>query len=114
MIDFDGMDIVIQTPRDDDQVRRALSTALLMPPERVAVINDVGDYPETGAADVVCVTSPVDGEFTRLLSVQVSHQALPYDSREQLMQRICDVLDTRCLVPTTPLIRIPCGCCRLE
>ena len=99
MIEFSGVDMIAQHQTDDDGVRRALAAALGVPQERVAVVADMNDYPETAAADVVCVTSPVNGEFTLLLSVQVANLSLPYDTRAQLMQRLCELLGMECLVP---------------
>lgn len=99
MIEFNGLDIVVQHRMDDDNTRQALAIALGLPEERIALINDVSDYPEAGAADVVCVSSSVDGEFACLLSLQVEHLTLPYDARGQLLQRLCELLGTQCLVP---------------
>jgi hypothetical protein len=47
----------------------------------------------------VCVSSPVDGEFSQLLSLQAKRRVLPYDEQWQVVQRICDLLDTQCLCP---------------
>jgi hypothetical protein len=99
MIDFDGIDIVVQHRPEDDIVRRALAAVLGVPGARVVVIDDVTDYPEAGAADVVCVCSPLEGEFARLLSVQVERLPLPYESPAHLMQRFSDILDVQCLSP---------------
>jgi hypothetical protein len=99
MIEFHGVDLVIQDRVDDDHVRRAVAMALGVPANRIALIDDVGDYPGPDAADVVCVSSAVGGEFSRLLSLQVERLALPYDAPLQLLQRICDLLGTPCLSP---------------
>ena len=34
-----------------------------------------------------------------MLSIQVERLALPYDTHAQMMQRLCEVLGTQCLVP---------------
>jgi len=99
MIEFNGIDIIVQHRPPDVSVRRALSAALVVSEERVVVIDDVSDYPEAGAADIVCVSSPLEGEFTGLLSIQVERLVVPCDTHEQLMRRLCDVLGTQCLVP---------------
>ena len=99
MIEFHGVDLVIQDRVDDERVRRVVAMALGVAANRVVVIDDVGDYPESDAADVVCVSSAVGGEFSRLLSLQARGLALPYDAPLQLLQRICDLLGTLCLSP---------------
>jgi hypothetical protein len=70
MIEFNGIDIILQHRLDDDCVRRTLAAALRVPEGRVALIDDVSDYPNAGDADVVGVASSVGGEFTHLLSIQ--------------------------------------------
>ena len=99
MIEFNGIDIIVQHRMDDTVVRRGLAAALRVPESRVALIDDVSDYPEAGDADVVCVSSSVDGEFTRLLSVQADRLTLPYDTRAELMRVLCDVIGTKYLTP---------------
>jgi hypothetical protein len=56
-------------------------------------------YPESAAADVVCVISSVEGEFTQLLSVQTGRLLLPCDTLLALIQNLCELLGTRCLAP---------------
>lgn len=99
MIEFNGIDIIVQHRPPDVSVRRALAAALAVSEERVVVIGDVSDYPEVGAAGVVCVASPLEGEFTGLLSIQVERLVVPCDTHEQLVRRFCDALGTQCLVP---------------
>jgi hypothetical protein len=99
MIEFNGIDIILQHRLDDDRVRRTLATALRVPEGRVALINDMSDYPNSGDADVVGVASSVEGEFTHLLSVQAEHLTLPYETRAQLMQALAEALGSQYLTP---------------
>ncbi|HEX8110292.1 MAG TPA: hypothetical protein VF516_21320 [Kofleriaceae bacterium] len=99
MTEFNGIDIVVQHRSPDASVRRALAAALAVSEERVVVIDDLSNYPEAGAADIVCVSSALKGEFTGLLSIQVERLAVPCETHEQLMRRLCDALGTQCLVP---------------
>jgi hypothetical protein len=64
MIEFNGIDMIVLHRMADTVVCRGLTAALHVPESRVALIDDVSDYPESGDADVFCVSSSVDGEFT--------------------------------------------------
>ena len=99
MIEFSGMDIIVQHRVADDRVRRALAEALHVPEERVALIDDSCHCPKARESDVVCVCSLVEGEFTYLLSIQIEWVILPYDNNVQLMQRLCEVLGVQYLAP---------------
>lgn len=99
MIEFSGADLVLEKNVDDASLRRALASCLNVPEDRVAVIDDVGQYPEPSLADVVGVTSRVSGEFSRLVSIQSKTLELPYDRLLAPLQRLCEVLGTRCLAP---------------
>jgi hypothetical protein len=99
MIEFDGTDLIIVKMVDNATLRRALASSLAIPEDRIAVIDDVAQYPESSVADVVCVTSPVSGQFSKLVSIQTKTCRLPHDSSLDLMRQICEPLDTRCLVP---------------
>jgi hypothetical protein len=65
----------------------------------VVAITDIGDYPERERADVVVVASPAGGQFAWLLSIQTDRRRLRYGNHLEAVQRICDGLHTRCLVP---------------
>lgn len=99
MIDFEGVDVVVEDDRDDSSVRRAIGSALGVPESRVVVIADVSQYPNPESADVVVVTSLAGGQFAKVLSIQTSRRSLPYENPLDPMQRLCDELGTRCLVP---------------
>lgn len=99
MIEFNGIDIIVQHPVDEDRVRRALAAALHVPGGRVAFIDDISHYPKAGDADVVCVSSQVEGEFTNLLSIQIDRTDLPYETHAQLMQVLGERLGVRYITP---------------
>ena len=52
-----------------------------------------------GDFDVVCVSSQVEGEFSRLLSIQINHITLPYETRAQLTQALCEHLGIQYITP---------------
>ena len=97
MIEFNGIDIILERQIKDASIRHALAASLRVPENRVIVIDDMSKYPEPAAADVVCVISSVEGEFTQLLSVQTGRLLLPYDEPLALIQSLCELLGTRCL-----------------
>jgi hypothetical protein len=99
MIEFGGVDVVAQRRPDDEHLRSALAVVFGIPEDRVLLIEDVSGYEKSAAADVVCLSSSVEGEFTCLLSIDIARCTLPYDTREQLLQRFCELLGTSFLVP---------------
>jgi hypothetical protein len=99
MIEFNGIDIIIQHQVDEGRVRRALAAALHVPEGHVALINDISHYPKAGDAEIVCVSSQVEGEFANLLSIQVDRTPLPYDTHAQLMQALCERLGVQYITP---------------
>lgn len=99
MIEFNGMDIIVRSRIDDERVRRALSTVLHVPAERVVLISDVSHYPPRGDADVVCISSQAEGEFTSALSIQCDCLALPYKTHAQLMQVLGERLEAQYITP---------------
>jgi hypothetical protein len=99
MIEFAGTDIVLETPKPLDCIRAAVAAALGVPDSRVAVIEDIANYPEPDSADAVGVVSSVEGDFAQLLSVQLQPMTVPYDTPLGPPQRIVDLLETRALVP---------------
>jgi hypothetical protein len=99
MIVFNGVDVVVARDVDDSSVRRVLGAALGVPEDRIVVIADVSQYPPRDSADVVVVASQVGGHFARILSIQSAQRTLDYDNELGPLQRFCDELDTRCLVP---------------
>ncbi len=103
LIEFRGVDIVVERQVDDVRVRLALAQSLLVSEHRVAMIGEIENYPERRTADVVCVASPVEGDFSRILSIQTERLTLPYDTTVELVQRLGRILQTRCLVPNEGL-----------
>lgn len=99
MIEFNGMDIVIQHDLGDEIIRRALAAVFFVPEGRVSIINEISDYPKSIDFDLVCVSSQVEGEFVRLLSIQSNHVTLPYETRAQLTQALCEHLEVQYITP---------------
>lgn len=99
MIEFSGMDIIVKQPMPDEHIRLAISSVLHVPEERVAMIDDMTHYPERQDADAVCVSSSVEGEFSRLLSIQAGLSMLPYETHTQFLQSLCEQLGTQYITP---------------
>lgn len=99
MIEFGGVDIVAQRRPDDGRLRSALAAIFGIPETRVLLIEDVSGYTESAIAEVVCLSTPVEGEFACLLSIDITRRELPYDTREQLLQRLCESLSVPFLAP---------------
>jgi len=99
MIEFKGIDLVFQRLTDHASLRRALAGSIQVPEDRVSVIDDPSQYPDRAAADVVGVATPLEGNYSTMVSIQNEPMVLPYDSPLSLVQRICELLDTQCLAP---------------
>lgn len=99
MIEFKGIDLVFQRLTDGASLRRALAASIQVPEDRVSVIDDMSDYPDRATADVVGVTTPLEGNYSTMASIQTEPIVLPYDSSLSLVQHICELLNTQCLAP---------------
>jgi hypothetical protein len=89
----------MQHDLSDEVVRSALAATFFVPGRRVAIIDDTADYPRSADFDIVCVSSPVGGDFVRLLSIQSDHITLPYETRPQMLRALCEHLGTQYLTP---------------
>jgi hypothetical protein len=99
MIEFGGVDIVAQRRPDDDRLRSALAVIFGIPEDRVLLIEDVSGYVESSTADAVCLSSPVEGQFVCLLSIDITRRVLPYDTCAQMLRRLCELLNISFLAP---------------
>jgi hypothetical protein len=94
-----GFDLVVERVVDAEVIRAALAKVFALPAERISIIDDLANYPERGAADIVCVVSPVIGEFAALLSIQSEPLQVPAETPLDVARVLAAVLGTRCLLP---------------
>jgi len=99
MMEFNGLDLLVEKPIDEAALCRAIAATLGVPEGRVTVIDDISNYPASEDADVVCVVSSVEGEFSLLVSIQVNKLALPYENTVALTQCLAEQLSAACLIP---------------
>lgn len=99
MINFNGIDILFGRPVPGADLCRTVAKVLGVASSRVVSISDLADYPAPQAADVVCVSNPIQGDFAQLTSIQSDARQLPYDSVFTLVQTIADKLSVHCIVP---------------
>lgn len=99
MIEFSGIDIVLDRMAGDDQLRNAVAATLSIEAARVAVIHDMADYPEGEAADVVCVLTQASGEFIQVVSIQCEPVTLRDAAILDVVGRLSSVLHARILAP---------------
>lgn len=95
---FHGMDVVAEKPVNPEILQRALATVLSVPTHRIAVINDTANYPERAAADVVCVITPIAGQYSVMFSIQCDPLDLA-DAPIDIGRRLAVELGFRCLLP---------------
>jgi hypothetical protein len=96
---FKGVDLLIDCWASSDSLKVALETSLGVARERIFVIRDLADYPRHNKADLVCVVTPLKGEFHTLLSLQTDGIEAEYNALPGLIQRVCNILGCRCLLP---------------
>jgi hypothetical protein len=97
MISFDGMDILLESEVTSSDLAGSLATALGISLRHILVVDDLERCPETSEEDVVCVTSPAQGQFTIGLSIHCRQRTLPYESALELVEQLATALGRRCL-----------------
>lgn len=100
MIEFNGIDILLDRRLGADQIRQGVAAVLSVEPCRVSVIDDVADYPERGSADVVSVVTPTSGEFAAVVSIQCEPMTLPFVNVWEVVEQLSAVLEAKVLVPS--------------
>jgi hypothetical protein len=96
---FSGVDVVIDRKLDDDEIRECFARVFAINAARVSIIDDVAQYPERTAADIVCITTLNPGEFVQTLSIQCQPIELPERSVADVLQQIASLLNVRLLMP---------------
>ncbi len=99
MIDFAGVDLIIEKAGNVGVIRGALAKVFALPAHRISIIDDLANYPERNAADIVCVVTPIAGEFAAILSIQNAKMYVPADTLVDVARRLASALGTRCLLP---------------
>jgi len=92
------MDVVAEKPVGTETLKRVLAKVLSVSARRIAVIDDMANYPERTSADVVCVITPVAGQYSVMLSIQCNPLDLA-DGPIELGQRLAVELGFRFLLP---------------
>jgi hypothetical protein len=97
MFTFQGIDVVLSERVEPLRLQACLASVLAIPALEIAIIDDVADYP--AEPRVVCVTSPVDGEFRELVSIQHAPLQVEVDTLAELMAKLARSLGTSLLFP---------------
>lgn len=96
---FHGVDVLTQSRVEAGRLRQGVASVLSLEGHRVSVIRDVACYPERGAADVVCVVTPIQGDFSDSVSIQCDPIEAPVSSIIEFAQRLSVALGSAVLVP---------------
>jgi hypothetical protein len=99
MMTFRGVDLILEHSVDTEKLRQALQSVFAVPAECISIINDITQYPKQEDAQIVCVMTPVAGDFTLLLSIQANLVLKGSEDMLALVQLICNDLGCRCLTP---------------
>lgn len=73
------------------------------------MIDDPANYPERDAADIVCVVSPIAGEFAAILSIQSAQMYVEGETLLDIARRLASALGTKRLLPREGSTPICCG-----
>jgi hypothetical protein len=92
------VDLVVERHLSSQEISDGIAKVLSIEPTRVAVIEDMAEYPNRAAADVVCVATPALGQFAQVLSIQCRPMAV--GSYIEVSQRVADTLKVAVLVPS--------------
>jgi hypothetical protein len=106
---FSGVDIVFARPVPERDLERGVSALLGVPSFRVVVVVVAGaaDYPAMESAEVVCVSTAVEGDFTQLVSIHCQPRELRDHTSVSFAQRLAEALSIPCIVPDEGLA--PCS-----
>jgi hypothetical protein len=96
---FSGVDIVFARPVPARDLERGVSALLGVPSSRVVVVAGVADYPAMESADVVCVSTAVEGDFTHLVSIHLQPRELRDHTNVSFAQSLAEALSVPCIVP---------------
>lgn len=99
MIEFGGIDIVLDRKLGDERTRDGVAAALSVETARVVVIHDMAQYPERQSADVVCVVTQTSGDFAEVVSIQCAPMKLPFARILDVVARLSSALQVRILAP---------------
>ena len=99
MMKFAGVDILIDRRVEANEVQACLAKVFGLDVGRVAVIDDIANYPDRSIADLVCTRSVLEGDFVCLLSMDSRPKVLEFESMVDLVQAISGTLAAKCLVP---------------
>ncbi len=99
MIDFAGIDLLADRAIAAPPIRRGVAEALSIDVQRVAVIEDISQYPKPGLADVVCVVTTTQGDFSQLISIQCAPLKLLARDVLELVQKLATSWGAGLLAP---------------
>lgn len=99
MIEFRGIDIVLDRSPGKDRIRDSIAVVLSVEPARVAVVHDMRHYPEQRTADVVCVVTPTSGDFAEVVSIQCESMKLGFGHALEVVSQLSSILPARILAP---------------
>ena len=98
-MEFRGVDVVVDRRLGVEEIRQGVAAVLSVELGRVSVIDDIAEYPERGDADVVCVITPMSGEFVAVISIQCEPVEVSFSNVLETVQQLSSSLRVTLLAP---------------
>lgn len=93
-----GTDVLFDRMIDHTRLREAVARAMSIPADRVAVIDDIANYPKRADADCVCLTTRPGGEFPMRVAIDCEDTCAAVKVQDLAVQLAVSA-HSRCLVP---------------
>ncbi len=91
-----GIDILLRVAKPLEQLRAGIAEILGVPPDQVAVIEDINDYPSAGTCHAVCQVYRFPEGFEQMLTITWPTEPL----RERMRELLARKLGVECLSPS--------------
>ncbi|MBU1219014.1 hypothetical protein KKF34_02025 [Myxococcota bacterium] len=98
MIKFTGFDIIIGRLVDEETLIQIFSNLFSISKERISIISDLSILLDDNQnPDIVCLYSPVYGDFLELLQISCNLE-LNFSSEFEILTLLADRFQTKCII----------------
>lgn len=97
MIKFYGFDILIGRLVDEETLIQIFSNVFSISKERISITSDLSFLLNNQNPDIVCLRSPVYGDFFEQLSISCNLE-LKFSSEFEILTLLADRFQTKCII----------------